>query len=252
MFFLRVLLWSIVVMLTFGLAYPWARASIERYKMRNTYYGDVQGSFVGSGWALFKRGIIPWFVWLLLAIVLPTLILGQVDVPEDDQDAAAGVAVMLFIWWLLLLLIFYPIFRAIVVRWRIAGMRFGALSFESIFSTWGFVKPYLKFYGWMVLLATAVGVGGFVIQSLILQRLSLEQSMTIEVIGVVLLVIAYFSIATIIAFAFQGTVRFETWRLIVNSLVLRGMDQLDRAKTDAAIAAHRSGRIGAALNLGGF
>jgi hypothetical protein len=47
-------------------------------------------------------------------------------------------------------------------------------------------------------------------------------------------------------------VRFETWRLIINSLVIHGLDQLDRVRTHSEGAARRPGRIAAALNLGGF
>ena len=48
--------------LTLGLAYPWAQASLERFKLRNTHYGDLQGEFVGSGTRLFFRGVLLWIV----------------------------------------------------------------------------------------------------------------------------------------------------------------------------------------------
>ena len=34
--------WWGMIGMTLGLAYPWAQASLERFKMRNTYYGDLQ------------------------------------------------------------------------------------------------------------------------------------------------------------------------------------------------------------------
>ena len=33
--------WSVLIALTVGLAYPFAQASLERYKLRNTYYGNL-------------------------------------------------------------------------------------------------------------------------------------------------------------------------------------------------------------------
>jgi Bacterial protein of unknown function (DUF898) len=156
------------------------------------------------------------------------------------------------LWFLIMALGFYPVFRAKVLRWRIGSMRFGPLSFATNFSTWRFYKPYLKFYGWMLLLGTVVGILNAVIQSQIIPKLPIGESIAVEITGVVCLVIAYFAIATIISFAFQGTVRFETWRLIVDSLQVRGVDQLERAQNSTGHAAHRKGRIGAALNLGGF
>ena len=37
-------------------------AALERYKMRHTSYGDLQGRFEATGWEFFKRG---WWLWLL-------------------------------------------------------------------------------------------------------------------------------------------------------------------------------------------
>jgi len=53
--------WAIVIV-TLGLAYPWTQAFLERFKMRNTSYGDLQGRFDGSGLSLFLRGLPLWLV----------------------------------------------------------------------------------------------------------------------------------------------------------------------------------------------
>ena len=48
---------GLVTALTFGLAYPFQLASLERYKMRNTYYGDLAGRFAGSAFSLFAARV---------------------------------------------------------------------------------------------------------------------------------------------------------------------------------------------------
>ena len=58
----RAALWTLLSSLTLGLILPWREAALERYKMRHSYYGDLQGSFEGRGWEFFKRG---WWLWLL-------------------------------------------------------------------------------------------------------------------------------------------------------------------------------------------
>src|ERR1700730_12932568 len=62
---MRAGLWALLSVITLGLALPWREAALERYKMRHCYYGDLQGSFEGSGWEFFQRG---WWLWLLAAI----------------------------------------------------------------------------------------------------------------------------------------------------------------------------------------
>ena len=41
--------WWTLVVLTLGLAYPFAQSRLERFKMRNTFFGNLQGRFEGSG-----------------------------------------------------------------------------------------------------------------------------------------------------------------------------------------------------------
>ncbi|MET0444506.1 MAG: DUF898 family protein, partial [Pseudorhodoplanes sp.] len=47
-------------LLTFGFAYPFTRAALERFKMHNTWYGDLQSRFEGKGSYLFVRGFLMW------------------------------------------------------------------------------------------------------------------------------------------------------------------------------------------------
>src|SRR5262249_46371671 len=68
-------LWTLFSMFTLGLGTPWAKASLERYKMRHTAYGDLKGRFEGSGWALFKQS---WWLWILL---WPSFFLFMIPVP---------------------------------------------------------------------------------------------------------------------------------------------------------------------------
>src|SRR6201991_5345307 len=56
----RAMAGGLLVFLTLGLALPWREASLERYKMRHTHYGDLRGDFEGDGWTFFKRG---WWLW---------------------------------------------------------------------------------------------------------------------------------------------------------------------------------------------
>src|ERR1700688_3598798 len=66
------LAWWMLIALTLGLAYPWAQASLQRFKMRRTSYGDLPGSFAGSGTRLFLRGLPMWL------LVMGPLVIGFV------------------------------------------------------------------------------------------------------------------------------------------------------------------------------
>src|SRR5262249_9474358 len=134
------------------------------------------------------------------------------------------------------------------LRWRIDGIRLGSLSLTADFPVWSFARAYLLFYFWVVILAAIVGAlaaAGFDLTVLE------AESMVTQIVGAILLVIAYFVIVTLVSFAYQATVRLVTWRVIADSLVLHGVDQLDRVRAPPSGKRHHVG-IGAAINLGGF
>src|SRR5439155_23094704 len=71
------LFWWTLIALTLGLAYPFAQASLERLKLRHTYYGNLRGEFIGAGWRLFLRGLLMWILVigpLVAAIVYPFVV----------------------------------------------------------------------------------------------------------------------------------------------------------------------------------
>ena len=148
---LRSLLWSVPVLLTLGLAYPWAQASLERYKMAHTHYGDLQGKFAGTGTALFRRGIV---LWLLLAGAF--LVVGLAADEFGDaaalrrvaRDPAVGTTALivtgLTIGFLLLCALVYTILQGIILRWWLAGLRFGPVVVTTKLKKRRVVGAYLR------------------------------------------------------------------------------------------------------------
>ncbi|WP_245452768.1 DUF898 family protein [Bradyrhizobium sp. C9] len=120
---LKASLWGLLVVVTLGLALPWREAALERYKMRHSYYGDLQGSFEGRGWDFFKRG---WWLWLLMPFALYSTIFAPFA---------------------------YAAFKAIEWRWWLSGIRFGEVRLESTMRRSALIGLYWKVIGWVVLLA---------------------------------------------------------------------------------------------------
>jgi uncharacterized membrane protein YjgN (DUF898 family) len=125
---LQASLWGLLMILTLGLILPWRAAALERYKMRHSHYGDLQGSFEGRGWEFFKRG---WWLWLLTPIAL--------YVSPIAPFVYAG-------------------YKAIEWRWWLSGIRFGGVRLESSLPKSALIGLYWKVIGWMALLGLVFAV----------------------------------------------------------------------------------------------
>ena len=125
---LRASLWGLLVVVTLGLALPWRTAALERYKMRHSFYGDLQGSFEGRGWEFFKRG---WWLWLLTPIALYVSPLAP------------------FV---------YGAFKAVEWRWWLSGIRFGGVRLKSKLRRSELIGLYWKVIGWIVVLGLVFSV----------------------------------------------------------------------------------------------
>jgi uncharacterized membrane protein YjgN (DUF898 family) len=132
----RAALWGLLMPLTFGLILPWRDAALERYKMRHSFYGDLQGSFEGTGGDLFKRG---WWLWLLAIVSVIAL---------PFSSILGGLPLLV----LPLLPFIYAGFKAVQWKWWLSGIRFGGVRLESNLPKKALVGLYWKVIGWSLLL----------------------------------------------------------------------------------------------------
>ena len=144
----RVVLWTLLVALTLGIALPWRQAALERFKMRYTSYGNLSGRFVGKGWELFKRG---WWLWLaaVLIIIVPIGLAALLA----SQKTKGGEALAALVPFLLLIAapFIYGMYKATEWRWWVSGIRFGSVYFESSLRRGELIGLYWKTIGWNAL-----------------------------------------------------------------------------------------------------
>ena len=152
----RAALWALLMPLTLGLILPWREAALERYKMRHSYYGDLQGSFEGRGWEFFKRGI---WIWLTAVVALLVLVLA-IPLGKSFPALLPMAKVMAFVAGLVLVIgapFLYGAFRAVEWRWWISGIRFGDVALESALPRDALSGLYWKVIGWYLLIAVLFG-----------------------------------------------------------------------------------------------
>jgi uncharacterized membrane protein YjgN (DUF898 family) len=255
--------------LTLGFAYPFTRAALERYKMRNTWYGDLQGRFEGSGWSLFIRGFPMWLAVLvpalaalaaLLSIDWPAVstalraggdVIGRIEKASPGFLGLIGLAVLALALAIFFIALLLPAFHAMVARWYISGIRFGEIAATSHLRTRDVYFVYLRFIGYLVAFA-AVMLVGVIIALIILGTFAHNDSTFSEVLIVVMMVGTYVVSMLGLMTLYNATVTLGVWRLTANSIALSDTQPLGRVNAAGAASSPLGEGIADVLNLGGI
>jgi uncharacterized membrane protein YjgN (DUF898 family) len=273
----RALLWWFPVALTFGLAWPFAMANLERYKMRNTFYGDLGGSFAGSGARLFGRGFLIWLLvvgppvyWVVAAVAaIDWSAVGTALENDEVRDVIAAlydedsvkIALILLVFRIIAstmwAAILFPAYQAIVMRWWLGGLRLGGAAAASDLRIRRYYKAYLIYLVYVVLFSiafsTAVGLlFGFgylgLRQHIDFANPSQLVQGSLAAAGIAAYVVYILGTYTI----YQVVVKMRLWQAAVESMVISGYAALDHVRaSDAASSALGEG-LADALGGGGI
>ncbi len=243
----RAILWDIAVLLTLGLALPWAMASLERYRMRHTYFGNVQGDFAGSGWTLFKRG---WWVWLLGWVIIASsaaLVVWASDKASNQSNVIGGLLTLAVV---LAFVGLGPLVLAIFTRWQIEGLCFGAVAVSSNLGMGAFYGLFFKWLfssiGFMIGFGAIVAILASVLGVLFreaFQGLDFE-GLTPAAIGVFAgMAIAYLVVLLGLGILQRYFFGRGLWALVVSSATVANLHVVD----EIVAAGRPSGSLGEGL-----
>jgi hypothetical protein len=261
---LRSLFWAAVTMLSAGLAFPWAQASLERYKLAHTHYGGWQGQFAGSGTRLFARGVLLWLI-LIVAIVgaivagsqlVDPALLARGATPEGAKDPKFGIEVLKIMGLGSCVMVVagtvYVILQAIIMRWWLESLRMGPLVVATTLRKRRVVGAYLRCFGYAALLMFVLfflmGLGIGIVGAAVKPP---EDVMQVVAVGSTMAV--YLVMALGVWVFYQMTVKLRIWRLSVDSISLAGFEAMDYVRADASLPSSAVGEgLADALGAGGI
>jgi uncharacterized membrane protein YjgN (DUF898 family) len=269
----RAVAWWAFTALTFGLAYPFQVASLERYKMRNTYYGDLAGRFESSGLRLLLRGFLMWVLVIGPLVFAVTVFAGTVDwVTLADVLAQGGDDVMsriegsnpnlggAIVFGMLMCgvsvtmaAVLYPAFQAVVLRWWSSGLRFGTIEVRSDLLMRNVYGAYARFLGYAVLFSMVMGLIAVIVLGLIGAAASIgKMGTTGEIVATGAALIGYVIAALGYSTIYRATVLFSLWQLGMESLQLSGLSALEKVKATGRPSSAIGEGLADALNVGGY
>src|SRR5215472_6077445 len=271
----RAMLWWIPTLVTLGLAYPWMVANLERYKMRNTFYGNVSGTFAGAGWRLLVRGLLIWVLivgplaaGIITAITIidwpaveRALAFGTVeralDALRGNERIGRGFGLLIagFSWSLIFGIILYPAYQAIVMRWWLGGLRLGGAAIASDLRTRDYYAAYLRYvcYVFLFSLAFSIVAGAVLGFGYMASRgqadfspMSLPHDVLAAGSAIVVYVIYILGCSTI----YQVVVKMRLWQVAVEAMLISNLGALDHVQASEATSSAVGEGLADALGVG--
>lgn len=268
---IRATLWWVATIVTLGLAYPFQMASLERYKMRNTFYGDLAGRFEASGFALLLRGLPMWLLFfapLALAIrgfvgidwqaLIDAIAQGGDDVMSKIEGGNPGLGSAIVFAMLMggtsivLGALLYPAFQALILRWWSSGLRFGGLEVRSPLRTRDVYGAYARFVGYASLFSIAMGIIGTIVLFMAGAVVGAALDTAEQITATLLLLVAYVITALGFSTIYRATVQLSLWQLGMESLELSGLSELEKVKAAGRPSSALGEGLADALNVGGY
>jgi uncharacterized membrane protein YjgN (DUF898 family) len=264
--------WAIVIV-TLGLAYPWTLAFIERFKMRNTSYGDLQGRFEGAGLSLFLRGLPMWLLIVgvpVIAIVAMARLIdwnmlgNAIALSQGDGDSmntliqnnpqlgkAIGVIFAAFFASVVIGVLLYPVFQAVMLRWWISGLRFGDVAVSSRLRIRQVYGVYLRLLLYLFLLGLLAGIVGgmtiFAVPDIVgFRHNATVNRLVVGAISLLLYVVVMMGSSTI----YQVIVAAGLWRLGAETAALTGEQALDGVRASGSPSSALGEGLADALGVG--
>jgi uncharacterized membrane protein YjgN (DUF898 family) len=147
----------------------------------------------------------------------------------------------------------YPVFQAMVLRWWISGLRFGALTVASGLRTGAVYALYLRFMGISLLAGVAIAIAaaiGFALTALV--GMGFGEGVMTQAFATAILIGSYVAVALAYSTIYQATVRLRLWKLSVETLELSGLEALDKVKAVGVTSSALGEGLADALNVGGI
>ena len=220
--------WTIFAILTLGLAWPWASASLERFRVNHTWYGNLQFHSSAKWSDIIKPFMVIWGLIFLPIVAITALFIwasltsnwiqiGQTGVSRipGTEGGVGFVLVILPLFGLLL----YPWYKAVIMRTYFSHIKAHTASLKANFSTGLLYKIWFKTILATIVASVGLGIMGsilyFFLGAVFSSSLFLDQTF-LTASGVIAYVI-WIAVSYVITITFY---HFGIWQNVGSSLII--------------------------------
>jgi len=251
--------WSLLVIATAGLAYPFMSANLWSYRYRNSWYGDRQFGFNG-GWKLLAK---PYYLaWLACAVIGVTgLTIGWSMGALPDAGEPSLVGYIPIVVSALLIGAVHLLYRARELSRMLSSVRLGGAALSVTLRGRSLIGQYLLFGLALGGLLVVLAIGGLLVlgalagdafadgafdMAVFMQHLQSSFLVLLAIIFGYLLVLAAF---TMMAELFLG---LAFWKLVASNASITEVDSLRSVRARGEDRALAGEGLADALNVGSY
>jgi hypothetical protein len=249
--------WSLAVIVTAGLAYPFMAADLWSYRYRNSWYGDQQFGFAGS----WRQLIWPYYrAYGAVAVTAGVGLVVAAGMGLFEAEPAVSAYVPLVLAALLtgLALLYYrsreltAMFSAVRLGEATLTVRVRARSLlgQHVLFALGLVLSYIVLAaGGIVVLGTLAGAafaGGQFDLDVFMQHMQGSLMTLLAIIFGYLLILGAFTLTV------ELFLRFGLWQIVARNAAITGLDSLSQVRARGEDKALAGEGLADALNVGAY
>lgn len=259
----RRFLWSIAMLPTLGLVYPWMASSLWRYRWRNTWYGDTRFD-IGGNWRVIASAYYPALVLNVIAVVATIAWINATgDLQVWDSFVLPGpIGLALCAACVLVFAFTLAFYRTRVASRMLSTVSAGqakltvTISTTSLFTQ--FVLYFIALIGLLVLLglAAAIALGGiFAAASMSGQAPDAEALVSMFGSGaanVALLIVVYLVVLGAFGLLAEMILSLGWWKLLAHGAKIGNAESLHNTTATPEDRALIGQGLADALNVGAY
>ena len=239
--------WSLLVLVTAGLAFPFMAGNLWRYRYTHTWFGDRQFSFTGS----WKTVAGPFYrAWAVFAASIAM----AVGASLAGYGAAAGLSVLLALVVGSLCFVYY---RSRETSRMFSAVRLGDASLDIEVKARSLLGQYLLYGVCLIGALLVMGVIGYIVAASLNANLRAADFSAANIaragwVGVAFAVGGY--LATVSAVTLLGEVFIDCgyWMRVARGATILNIDSLEDVRATAEDNAVAGEGLADALNVGSF
>ena len=177
----------------------------------------------------------------------------RLEQSNPEIATALGLLVFGLGWTAFTGFVLYPVYRVIVLRWWLSGIRLGGVTATSLMR-WGQIyRIYARFMLFAFLYSLAASAIFGLSAGLFIEVVKpFGSSAAVEIAGVVLAVAAYVVMMLGYSAIYQATVTIRLWKLCFETTALEGLQALDNVQARGYAGSAVGEGLADALDVGGL